>query len=314
MGYFERTSLVNGQPTARVYRAYRYRGIVYFRYQPTYSYQPGFYQWAGNPWPTPATYNWSWQQSPWAASYSNYFTPSQTYPSAASWLTDFVLAANLQSAYQSRQESQLAQPDASAPDQGATETAAVSPEVKNAIALEVQAEVTEEQSDATQSGGGVAAANGQLPPPALDPNQRTFVVSQNLDAPLADASCALTPGDVIYRSGDLAAGNKVPVTVVASKAGDCPANTSTQIEVATLQEMHNQFQEQVDSGLGTLTSSEGSGGLPAGPVANAQPVAAATVPPDPDVAATLAQQQSDADSAEAAATNGASGGGSTSSM
>jgi hypothetical protein len=132
-------------------------------------------------------------------------------------------------------------------------------------------------------------------------------MSQSLDVPLGGATCALSAGDVLTRASDnLLPGNKVGVTVVASKAGDCPANTSTQIDLAILQEMNNQFHEQMDQGLSTLASSEGSGGMPAGPAANGSPNPDGSAQPDRDVVATLAQQQGDCDSAEAAASDGAS--------
>ena len=158
----------------------------------------------------------------------------------------------------------------------------------------------------TQTAVQPPTAGDQIPPPALDPNQRTFVVSEHLDVTQAGEPCTLTPGDVIYRTGDnLIDGNKVGVNIVASKAGDCPANTPTEIDVTTLQEMHNQFREQIDAGLSTLAASQGQGGLPPGPAAGARPDPEGTAQPDRDVAATLAQQQNDADAAEGAATDGA---------
>ncbi len=314
-GYFQRTSVVNGQPAARVYRIGSYRGVIYFRPVPAVRYQPQFYQWAGSSWSSPVGYAWSGPQAQAAEAYSNYFTPSSSYSSPSAWLTDYVLSSSLQVAYQNHQEYPPT-PGGAAPEQASTQPAPVSPEVKEAITQEVQAEVTQEQAEASQ--GGAAAANGQAPPPVLDPNQRTVLVSQSLDVPAGTATCALTAGDVVNRSGDnLLPGNKVAVNVVSSKAGDCPANTSTQIDLAVLQEMHNQFQEQIDAGLSTLASSEGSGGLPAGPVANGVPTPDGAAQPDRDVVATLAQQQSEADNAEATATDGANAvgsGGSTTAM
>jgi hypothetical protein len=70
--------------------------------------------------------------------------------------------------------------------------------------------------------------------------------------------------------------------------------------------MHNQFEEQIDAGLSTLASNGGSGGLPVGPPAQARPAPEGTAQPDADVAATLAQQQNDANAAEGAASQGAS--------
>jgi hypothetical protein len=97
------------------------------------------------------------------------------------------------------------------------------------------------------------------------------VISSNLDVPTAEgATCPLTPGDIIVRTDDqIRAGNMVGVTVLSSKAGDCPLNSATSIEVAALQEMHNQFREQIDSGLGKLASNQGTGGLPSSPPAGA---------------------------------------------
>ena len=306
-GYFQRTSMVGGRPYARVYRAYRYRGIVYFRYVPAHYYQPRFYAWVQNPWRAPVAYNWGGSPAPWFGFYAGYFTPAQAYSTPALWLTDFVLAANLQLAYQNHQEYASTQESPATPDGSTAESAAVNPEVKEAISQEIQQHVASEQQAATQPGVQPPTPGGQEPPPALDPNQRTFVVSQTLDiTQQAGEPCTLTPGDVIYRAGDnVVAGNKVGVNVVTSKAGDCPANTSTQLEVSTLQEMHNQFQEQIDDGVATLADSEGRDGIPAGPVANASPVPEGAAQPDPDVAATLAQQQNDADVAEGAAKDGA---------
>jgi hypothetical protein len=316
-GYFQRTSLVNGQPVARVYRIGSYRGVIYFRPVPAVRYQPQFYQWAGSSWRSPVAYSWSGPQAQAAGYYSNYFTPSSSYSSPSAWLTDYVLSSSLQVAYQNHQEYPPTAGGAVS-EQASAQPAPVSPEVKDAISQEVQAEVTQEQAEASQS-GGAPAANGQAPPPVLDPNQRTVLVSQSLDVPAGTGTCALTAGDVVNRNGDnVLPGNKVAVNVVSSKAGDCPANTSTQIDLAVLQEMHNQFQEQVDAGLSTLASSEGSGGIPGGPVANGVPTPDGAAQPDLDVVATLAQQQSEADNAEAAATDGASavgsGGGSTTAM
>jgi hypothetical protein len=109
------------------------------------------------------------------------------------------------------------------------------------------------------------------PPPALDPTQKVFVISSNLDVPTGGGgTCPLTPGDIIVRTDDqIRTGNVVGVTVLSSKAGDCPLSSATSIDVAALQEMHNQFRQQIDAGLGKLASDQGTGGLPNGPPAGA---------------------------------------------
>jgi hypothetical protein len=302
-GYVQRTSLVGGQTYVRVYRTYRYRNIVYERYVSAYHYQPQFYGWVSNPWPRRVVY--SLGSPPGAGIYGGYFAPAPAYPTAALWLTDFVLVQNLKLAYQNHQEYDQFRPGGPPPAETSSGAVPLTPEVKVAISKEVQQQLAEEQ---TESGGQPPMAGGQMPPPALDPSQRTFVVSQNVDMAQAGEPCALTPGDVIYRTGDnMVGGGKVGVNVLASKAGDCPANTSTDIDVTALQEMHNEFREKIDAGLGTLADNQGQGGLPSGPAAGARPVPEGTAQPDRDVAATLAEEQTEADAAEAAATNGASG-------
>lgn len=311
-GYFERTYWMGGRSYARVYRLYRFRGVVYVRYVPAYYYQPRFYQWVDNPWRQQAAYAWGWQQAPWSNFYSTYFTPASSYPGASLWLTDFVLGQNLQSAYQNHRDFEETQEGvAVTPGSGGGSTP-INPDVKAQIAQEVQVQVSDEEAASAQQEGQLPVANGQTPPPVLQPNERTFVVSQNVDVGNADSPCALTPGDVIYRSGDnLLPGNKVGINVLASKAGDCPANASTDIDVGTLQEIHNQFHEQVDEGLSTIASGPNQGELPNVPPAGARPVQEGTVQPDSDVASVVAQQQSDADAAEAAATDGANAVGTT---
>ena len=75
-GYFQRTYLAGGRPYAHVYRASRYRGIVYVRYVPAYYYQPRFYGWVSNPWRTPVVYNWGGLRRPGWDSTRGYFTPA----------------------------------------------------------------------------------------------------------------------------------------------------------------------------------------------------------------------------------------------
>jgi len=223
-----------------------------------------------------------------------------------------VLSQNLQAAYQNHQDFEQPHGGGVTPTEPGGESVALSPEIKAQIAQEVQVQVSDEEAASGQQEGQAQVANGQAPPPALEPNQRTFVVSQNVDVGNADEPCALTPGDVIYRSGDnLLPGNKVGINVVASKTGDCPANSSTEIDVVSLQEIHNQFQAQVDDGLNTLATNQRQGGLPPAPAAGGRPAPEGTVQPDRDVAAVLAQQQGDADAAEAAAADGANAVGST---
>jgi hypothetical protein len=67
---------------------------------------------------------------------------------------------------------------------------------------------------------------------------------------------------------------------MSSKAGDCPAEFLTRIDVATLQDMQNDFKNQIASGMATLASNSGKG-LPTGPAANPRPSADGQAQPNP---------------------------------
>ncbi len=304
-GFVARTYVVGGRPYVSVYRTYSYRGAVYYRYMPRAYYHLGFYAWAYNPWQEPVYYTWGWRRERWYSYYGPYFTPYSAYPSAALWLTDFLLAENLRLAYESRQA-------ADAPAQYSTQyegppggpqnaAFALTPEIKQAIAEEVRQQLAAEQMAAAQPPSANFQQSGysnQEAPPALDSKQRIFVVSMNLDVFAGGRACALTPGDIILRTGDMLDGGRVGINVLNSKPGDCPINSATEIEVSTLQEMHNQFREQIDAGLKTLADNQGQGGLPTGPPADPRQVLEAQAAPDLSAEAALLRQQQEANQTE----------------
>jgi hypothetical protein len=184
-----------------------------------------------------------------------------------------------------------------APPQADGPSAPISPAVKLALANEVRQQLAaSSQEAATQSAAPPASASATppvAPPPALDPAQRVFVIASSLDAPTAGgATCALGPGDIVIRTDDrIGAGNTIGVTVLSSKAGDCPGNSTASIEVAALQEAHNQFSAQLDSGLGVLASNQGTGGIPNGPRAGAFNSRDGQARADLNAEASLIQQQ-----------------------
>lgn len=98
---FARRSYYNhGVRYDRYYNHYYYRGVYVDVYAPPVYFAPGFYGWAYNPWSAPIAYSaWGWGGAPWFAFYGAYFTPWSTYPSAAFWLADYMLAADLQAVY-----------------------------------------------------------------------------------------------------------------------------------------------------------------------------------------------------------------------
>lgn len=293
-GYVSRTYFVGGRSYAHVYRAYGYRGVTYYRYVPAVYYGPRFYAWAVTPWGVPVRYAWGGGiTSPWFGFYAGYFTPYSTYASPDLWLTDYLVAQNLRLAYESQQAGNGGQaPEA----QSSNQQAALSPEVKALIADEVRQQLAAERAAAvmpTSSSAQPSGPGGEQPPPAL--SQRFFVVSSNLDVATAGGqACSLTPGDVIQRKGkELTPDGGVATEVVASKAGDCAADSTATIQLAELQDMHNQFREQLDSGLKMMADNQAQG-LPSVSNAGARPVAEGTANPVVDAESQLASQDADA--------------------
>jgi hypothetical protein len=280
--YYQRTYVVNNVTYTSVYRGYYYGGVRYYGYAPAYYYHPVFYGWAYNPWPGPVYYGpaaWGWAGSPWYGYYGAYFTPYPAYATASLWLTDYLIAANLQAAYHARADANAAAAQAYAngaaaqADAGAAQPAAppaseqtqLSPQVKQMIADEVKAQLAAEKAAAANS-QQAAPASGEAPD-ALNPAERVFVVSSNLDVTAEGGQeCALTPGDVVMRLSDTPDANQnVTASVQSSKKADCATGQSIAVAVQDLQEMHNQFRQQLDSGLKTLAANSGKSGLPKAP-------------------------------------------------
>ena len=181
----------------------------------------------------------------------------------------------------------------------------LTPEVKQAIAEEVKAQLAaQEQQASSQGGGGGAAApapanaSAQVPP-ALDPAQRTFVVDSDVSVVANGQECGLTAGDVITRLTDPPDGeNTVTASVAASKKSDCAAGQTVAVKVDDLQEMYNHFQEQLTSGMGELAKKQGTGGIPKAPDTATTASDVPTPKPDDTAAKTLQDQQQQADQTE----------------
>jgi len=300
-GYVSRTYVVGGRSYARVYRESRYGGVTYYRYVPAVYYGSGFYGWAVTPWGAPVGYAWgSGITAPWFGFYAGYFTPYPMYASPDLWLTDYLLAENLRLAYESQQASNAGQAPPPPSDMQPT-AATLSPEVKALIADEVRQQLAAEKAAAvepTSSGPQQPTSGSEQLPPAM--GQRFFVASSNLDITTeAGQACTLTPGDIVEREGRaVSADGGVDVEVVSGKRGDCPAYSRAAVQLADLQEMHNQFQEQLDSGLKLLADNQAHG-LPNGPAAGARTVADGNADPVADAESQLVAQETDAAKLEA---------------
>jgi hypothetical protein len=306
--YVQRTYVAGGVRYAAVYRSYTWRGVAYYHYVPAVYYRPAFYAWAYNPWSVRLAWGWGWGGAPWFGFYGYYFAPYPVYPAPSFWLTDYVLAANLQAAYADQQGTPAGDGGyAGDSDPSASANAVqLSPEVKQMIADEVQRQLAAERDAAAaqpaqpQPTNDTPAAGGpETTPSVLSPDSRVFVVSSTIDVTKEDGSeCSLTAGDIIMRTGDPQEGTKVAVNVVTSKHGDCPSNTATALEVNELEEMQNQFRQQLDSGLKALAADQGKNGMPGAPDTATTAGEAPPPAPDPAASADLSEQQKNADQAE----------------
>jgi hypothetical protein len=291
-GFYARTYVVGGRSYARVYREAAFRGFVYHAYVPRLYFGPAFYGWAYDPWVAPVYFSWGWNTAPWYGYYGVYFRPAPVYTTPAVWLTDFLIAENLKLAYENQQAAQ------SSTSTNAAEQATMTPEVRALIAEEVRRQIEFERRQAN-SGDNQTDDNRTSAtllndaPPALDPNSRVVVVSMDLNVPMAGGSCRLTPGDILYRTSDaVGEDGQLGVVVLSSKAGSCSVNSATSIDLGTLQDMHNDFRQQIGSGLAVLAQNQGKGGLPTGPAAAPRLVPEGNANVDTDAAsALLAQEQ-----------------------
>jgi len=297
-GYISRTYVVGGRSYVRVYHEYRYRGVVYYHYVPAVYYGPAFYGWVARPW-APVPYFWgNGITTPWFGFYAGYFVPAPVYASPDQWLTDYLLAENLRLAYDNQQGGNGGQAPPP-PAQSDQPTAATVDQLKPLIAEEVRQQLAAERAAAAQP-----TSNPQQPAPGTEQlppafNQKFFVVSSNLDVVVAAQTCVLTPGDILQRTGkEPMPDGSVAVEVESSKPGECPRDSATAVQLADLQEMHNQFREQIDSGLKMLAENQAKG-LPNGPAAAPRPVAEGTADQTEDALAQLRAQQDTADNLEA---------------
>ena len=298
--YAHRTYYRDGHPVDRFYRGYEYHGVAVEAYAPSVYFAPAFYGWAYNPWVAPITFGWGFAAAPWYGAYGFYFTPYPVYANASLWLTDYIISQQLAAAYAANAAVQAQAPG----------YVALTPDVKNLIAAEVQRQMALENQEAT-----TVAANNEPDPSnsgigrmLSDGVQHIFVAGKDLD--LVDSNgteCAVSESDAMQLTGppaaDATAANLVMLT---SKGGnECRKGAIVAVNFADLQDMQNAMRETVDQGLQTLQAKQGTGGLPAAPAsARVAPVETAFAknapPPDADVQTQVTQQLAEGDKAEQA--------------
>jgi hypothetical protein len=292
----------HGHEYSRFYRGYGYHGVFLNVYAPGFYYGPGFYGWAYHPWLRPIHYGWGWGGSPWYGYYGGYFAPYPEYLGASYWLTDYMIAQDLQENYAAQQAAGDVGDAPPAPADGVTQ---LTPEVKQEIADEVKNELALESSEAQQSAQQQEVDPGSSGIARLlsDGRQHVFLAGTALD--LVDSNgqeCAISEGDVLLlKTPPSAEATAANLVVLASKGGkECAKFSAVSVQLTDLQEMQNQMRSTIDQGLQELQSKQGKDGLPdAPPSALAKPVqaeyAAVAPPPDPQDATALQQQDQQAD-------------------
>jgi len=291
--YVQRTYVVNGIVATRVYRPWVFRpGLVVNIYTPVHYYRPGLYVWAYNPWARPVYYSsWGWGGTPWFGFYAGYFAPAPYYASPAFWMTDYIIAASLEDAYREQMAANMQmQAGYYAGQPGLT------PDVKEAIAEEVNRQLRQEQTEAQMANAGIDSN-----PFAGGPH--VYVADSTVEAMGGFGSCLITAGDVVELRGlppmDAAA---APVYIRAGKRGGCPRGSTVTIGIQDLGEMQNHMRELVDRGLADLQRRQGQSGLPPMPADAAAPPTpvswASQVRPDAGVQNEIQQASNEAQRAE----------------
>jgi len=289
--YEQRAYFYHGHVYSRFYRGYGFHGVHLNVYAPGSYYRPAFYGWANRPWGASVSFRWGWGGNPWYRHYGYYFQPYPVYGSASLWLTDYVIAQDLQAEYEAMQAADAVDPEmgdmGGAPMLGPDVKQQIADEVRNDLAMEGE---QAQQQDADPSSSGLARLFS-------DGRPHVFVVGNALDVVDSDEQeCSLSGGDVLQMVHPPAPdAMSADLMVLASKGRrECRKYGVVTVQLTDLQEMQNQMQEMIDQGLQELQAKQGSGGLPSIPfAAQGQPDAAqyaATAPPvDPNVAAEIQQ-------------------------
>jgi hypothetical protein len=92
------------------------RAFAYETFVPGVRYPGVYYAWALAAWPHPVAYTWGWRAQPWYPMYGSLFTPYPVYTSPDLWMTDYIMAQNMQAAYQAQAAAYQAQTAAPAPE------------------------------------------------------------------------------------------------------------------------------------------------------------------------------------------------------
>jgi hypothetical protein len=274
--YVHRTYMVGGHLASRVYRAWAYHGHDYYFYAHPCHYRPGFYRWAGAPYPHPYRYSWAWYDQPWYGYYSVYYVPYPAYEGPSSWLADNTLAETFEAEYLAEESqdplpmepstgtnhfgptglpmhfsaslgySYPAQP-ALLLDQTAASPAATGPmppKAKQALVNEIKRQLKQ---------SAVADPNSQTTPEIFtDQGPKTFLVANETTVMDQNQEVALKAGTILTLAVAPNPGSEyATVRVLSSLQGPAPG-VNLQARVDDLIEMQNHLEASLDHGLEQL--------------------------------------------------------------
>jgi hypothetical protein len=305
------------------------RTFAYETFVPAVRYPGVYYAWALAAWPRPVRYSWGWQVQPWYPMYGSLFTPYPVYTSPDLWMTDYIIAQSMQTAYQAQTGATASGPAqappaaAPAPDAGVVVPAAppsdavsppqpsdaapapqssdtpsapvalppaITPQVKAQLTAQIKVQLQEQQAAAAMP----VSLTTQSTPPALRSNHVFFQVVQPLDVPsgTANSHCSLSANDYIKRTGAMSNDDwMIPVVVELSRPSDCPEGLRTRIGLNDLNAMENEQEAQVLQAMQAASKSMGPNGPPSGPGAHPTLIADGRAAPDPSALDAIRQAQ-----------------------
>jgi hypothetical protein len=305
------------------------RAFAYETFVPAVRYPGVYYAWALGAWPRPVTYTWGWQVQPWYPMYGSLFTPYPVYTSPDLWMTDYVIAQSMQTAYQAQTvapasapapqgtpagpaaDSSVAMPavpsshaapaaqlsdappalqSSGTPSVPVAPPPAITPQVKAQLNAQIKVQLQEQQAAAATP----VSLTTQSTPPALRPNHVFFQVVQPLVVPLSTASghCSLSSDDYIKRTGGMSNDDwMIPVVVELSRPSDCPEGLRTRIGLNDLNAMENEQEAQVLEAMQAASKGMGPNGPPSGPGTHPTLIADGSAAPDPSALEAIRQAQ-----------------------
>jgi hypothetical protein len=295
------------------------RAFAYETFVPAVRYPVVYYAWALAPWPRPVIYTWGWPVQPWYPMYGSLFTPYPVYTSPDMWMTDYIIAQSMQTAYQAQtpapelETSPQRTPGVPAPDSSVAAPAtppseaapapppsdappapqssdtpsapagmppAITPQVKAQLNAQIKVRLREQQAaEATP-----LTLTSQSTPPALRPSHVFFQVVQPLEVPSGAANrvCSLRANDYIKRTGGMSDDDwMIPVVVELSGPSDCPQGLQTRIGLNDLNAMENEQEAQVMEAMQAASRGMGPHGPPSGPGVHPALIADGSAAPDP---------------------------------